>query len=189
MEKVEVKKKKKLSVMKILMYMLIAIVVINWIYKTPEEKKADLEEKIANYEEFESHCITYADWNVGKGGSKNLNTLYNDPQECLEKELFIWQNDGTEPTKGVAKLVFYKTDYYFTEEELKDDIQTEAENKYKLLEEIQRECKSTLLGGFSYDYYTDGYDYIIESTSGEKSKMNENSFNSLFKITKTYKNN
>ncbi len=32
--------------MKILMYMLIAIVVINWIYKTPEEKKADLEEKI-----------------------------------------------------------------------------------------------------------------------------------------------
>ncbi len=81
--------------------------------------------------------------------------MYNDPQECLEKELFIWQNDGTEPTKGVAKLVFHKTDYYFTEEELKDDIQTEAENKYKLLEEIQRECKSTLLGFFVSDYYTD----------------------------------
>ncbi|MCU0094454.1 hypothetical protein N7917_03690 [Bacillus sp. OR9] len=93
------KKKKKLSVMKILIYMLIAIVVINWIYKTPEEKKADLEEKVASYEEFESHCITYEDWNVGKGGNKNLNTLYNDPQECLEKELFIWQNDGTELTK------------------------------------------------------------------------------------------
>ncbi|MCU0094453.1 hypothetical protein N7917_03685 [Bacillus sp. OR9] len=91
--------------------------------------------------------------------------------------------------KGVAKLVFHKTDYYFTEEELKDDIQTEAENKYKLLEEIQRECKSTLLGGFSYDYYTDGYDYIIEDTLGEKSKMNEKIFNSLFEIKKTYKNN
>ncbi|HDR5575635.1 TPA: hypothetical protein QCS75_004334 [Bacillus anthracis] len=189
MGKVEVKKKKKLSVMKFLIYMLIAIVVINWIYKTPEEKKADLEEKVASYEEFESHCITYEDWNVDKGGNKNLNTLYNDPQECLEKELFIWRNDGTELTRGVAKLVFHNTDYYFTEEELKDDIQTEAENKYKLLEEIQRECKSTLLGGFSYDYYTDGYDYIIEDTSDEKSKMNEKIFNSLFEITKTYKNN
>lgn len=52
---------------------------------------------------------------------------------------------------------------------------------------IQNECESTLISGFNYTYYFNGFDYIVEDSSGEKSKMTENAFNALFKVSKESK--
>lgn len=169
------------------LYVVLAIILFNWMYQSPEERKKNIEEKLADYEEFQMNCKTYADWNVGRGGSTSLNSLYNDPQECLEKEIYIWKNDGSEITKGEAELVFDQSKYYFSEEELNDEFTTKEEGHYSLIESIQNECESTLISGFTYTYYFNGFDYIVEDSSGEKSKINENAFKALFKVSKESK--
>ena len=51
--------KKKLSFWRISLYILFAIILFNWIHKTPEELEEEKKEKIAAYEEFQNGCITY----------------------------------------------------------------------------------------------------------------------------------